>query len=494
MSIVGRIKWLYHEFGVGSVYTTGKDAWLIILGRSCRMFAYGANSLIMALFFSSLRFTDYQIGLFMTFTMIGDVFLGVFLTMIADKVGRRRVLFGGSILMMLSGLIFAMFENFWILLFAAVVGVISVSGGDFGPFRAIEESILSQLTTQESRSDVFSWYVTSASFGSCIGTEASGRIVQLLIERWDSHVAAYHCLFWVYSAMGALNLVLVLLLSKTCELEQKIQQKSEETEILLEESETDGPNIDPKPTTTEEPTPPTKRSMFGVGRFLAEISSDTRSIMYKLWFLLAIDAVADGMVPYSLTNYYTDLKFHLPKSTLGDIQSVSYFLAALSTIFAAPLARRIGLVNTMVFTHVPSSAAVLFFPVGNSVVLTVILLFIRVGLNNMDQAPRSAFIAAAVKPNERTAVMGITSMLRTLSAVAGPTITGVLAGNDRFWIAFIVAGVLRLGYDFGLWAMFINMKLYEHENSTTGNGQFSETITDEEELRESQEMTELRKK
>jgi MFS family permease len=185
--------------------------------------------------------------------------------------------------------------------------------------------------------------------------------------------------------------------------------------------------------------------------------------MWKLWILLALDSIADGMVPYTLTNYYMDKKFHLPKSTLGDITSVSYLLASFSTIFAAPLARRLGLVNTMVFTHVPSSAAVLAFPFPNSVILTVGLFFVRAGLNNMDQAPRSAFIAAAVKPEERTAVMGITSMLRTLASTAGPSITGVLAGNDRFWIAFVAAGVCRLAYDFGLYAMFINMRLHQHE-------------------------------
>jgi predicted MFS family arabinose efflux permease len=165
------IKWLYHEFGVSSVYATGRDAWLIILARTCRMFAYGTNSLILALFFSELQFTDYQIGLFMTLTMVGDVFLSVLLTQIADRLGRRRVLLVGSLLMVSSGLIFALFDNFWILLFGAVVGVISATGGDFGPFRAIEESMLSQLTTAETRSDVLSWYVTTSTLGSSIGME-----------------------------------------------------------------------------------------------------------------------------------------------------------------------------------------------------------------------------------------------------------------------------------------------------------------------------------
>ena len=126
---------------------------------------------------------------------------------------------------------------------------------------------------------------------------------------------------------------------------------------------------------------------------LAQISSPTLSIMYKLWFLLAIDSLADGMVGYSLTTYYLDQKFHLSKSALGDITSVSYLLSSLSTVFAGPLANRLGLINTMVFTHLPSSAAVLFFPFPDSIYATVAFFFLRTGLNNMDQAPRSAFIA-----------------------------------------------------------------------------------------------------
>lgn len=133
------LQWFYHSFGLASIRATGTNAYLIILARSFRMFAYGTNSLILALFFAELHFPDTRIGLFMTLTLLGDVFLGIVLTLIADRVGRRRILFAGSFLMVLSGVVFAMFENFWVLLAAAVVGVVSTTGGDFGPFRAIEE-------------------------------------------------------------------------------------------------------------------------------------------------------------------------------------------------------------------------------------------------------------------------------------------------------------------------------------------------------------------
>jgi MFS family permease len=462
--IVSQIKWFYHEFGIKSLYHTGRDAWLIILTRCTRMFAYGTNSLILALFFSALDFSDFKIGLFMTLTLLGDVLLSVLLTLVADRLGRRLILFSGSFLMVLSGAVFALFENFWILLFAAVVGVISATGSDFGPFRAIEESTLSHLTTPKTRPDVLAWYITTASVGSAIGTELTGRVVHYLRHRdgWTL-VDAYHFVFWIYSAMGALNMVLTLLLSKKCEVEES-RPETEESEVLLDEmderghrdSEEETDQI-PSPTESQESQKSGKRSRF------AQISQATRSVMYKLWFLLIVDSLADGMVGYSLTTYYMDQKFDLPKSTLGDITSISYILSSFSTIFAAPLSRRLGLINTMVFTHLPSSAAVLLFPLPSGIILTVALFFLRTGLNNMDQAPRSAFIAAVVKPEERTAVMGITSMLRTLAATAGPSVTGILAGNDRFWIAFVAAGALRIAYDLGLWAMFINMTLHQHE-------------------------------
>ncbi|ETS74951.1 hypothetical protein PFICI_13435 [Pestalotiopsis fici W106-1] len=464
-AVLGPIKWFYHEFGIASIHETGRNAYFIILARSFRMIAYGANSLILAIFFSALNFSDHQIGLFMTLTLLGDVFLGTFLTLVADKLGRRKVLLAGSFLMVFSGLVFAVFENFWILLLAAILGVISITGGDFGPFRSIEESILSQLTTPETRSDVLAWYVTTSTLGSAFGSEASGRIIRVLEVRdgWTT-IDAYHAIFWIYAVMGIVNALLTFLLTEACELETEkdyVQVPQSEGQHVADPSHVQLP----RPEETRPARNWFMRSVTWFSTRLADISAPTRSVMYKLWFLLAVDSLADGMVPYSMTNYYLDQTFHPSKATLGDINSVAYFLGAISSVFAGPLARRIGLINTMVFTHVPSSAAVLLFPFPPVFWLAAALLFLRAGLNNMDQAPRTAFIAAVVKSEERTAVMGVTAMLRTLAAMTGPTLTGILASGDRFWIAFVVAGSCRLAYDLGLYAMFVNMKLYQNEKN-----------------------------
>lgn len=455
--------------GVNSLHATGRDAYIIITLRSLRMFSAGIPSLILALFFASLDFPDSRIGAFMTLTLLGDVVLSLLLTLVADKLGRRRILLFGSTMMVLSGTAFALSENFWVLLVAAVFGVISVTGADCGPFRAVEESVLSGLTDESTRSDVLAWYVTATTMAGAVGTEVAGRVVSWVEKRSGDVKKAYHVLFWGYAGFGIVGCTLCLLLSRRCEAagekrKEMIERErggrnGEEEEVLLEamaptttsgfdhthEAENQSPNI--------RVHSKTKQSYF------SQISKPTRNIMYKLWILLAIDSLADGMTPYSLMNYYIEGKFHLSKSTLGDITSSSQFLCAVSSIFAGPLSKHIGLINTMVFTHLPSSIASAFIPLPSSVGWTVGLLLFRAALNSMDQAPRTAFIAAVVKPEERTGVMGITSMLRTLAMSVGPSVTGILAGHNRFWAAFLATGICRIVYDLGLWVLFVNVKV-----------------------------------
>jgi MFS family permease len=451
--------------GITSLNSIGRDAYIIITLRSLRMFTAGIPSLILALFFASLDFPDSRIGVFMTLTLLGDVMLSLLLTLVADKLGRRRILFMGSIMMAGSGVVFALSESFWILLIAAVFGIISVTGADCGPFRAVEESILSGLTDEKTRSDVLSWYVTATTMAGAIGAEVAGRTVQALEKRTENITKAFHALFWAYAAFGIISSILSLGLSERCEAagERKAEmaergrgtRDGEEEEVLLEAmtpSTTDG--FEETGEHTQKRTEPPKKPSY-----FSQISQSTRSIMYKLWILLAIDSLADGMTPYSLMNYYVDQKFHLSKATLGDITSASQFLCAVSAVFAGPLAKHIGLINTMVFTHLPSSIASAFIPLPSSVGWTIGFMLFRASLNSMDQAPRTAFIAAVVKPEERTGVMGITSMLRTLAMSVGPSITGLLSGNGTFWVAFLATGVCRIIYDLGLWVLFVNVKV-----------------------------------
>lgn len=413
------------------------------------MYAFGAASTFLAVYFSALGFSDARIGLFVTLTSAGDVALTTGTALVADRLGRRKTLGLGALLMIVSGAVFAIFRNFWILLIAAIVGVVSSTGGDFGPFRAIEEAILAHLTEGEIRNWVLAWYVTSSSLGSAIGTESGGRVAQWL-GSWSGWTDAdgYQTIFWLYVVMGAVTLYCIWQMSPATELSKSPQEEEDEVPLRATEGdESEDPNDSSPSAVTEEPASPTAKKSI--------LSPETRQRMYPLWVLLSVDSLADGMVGYSFTAYYLSKRYGLLASNIGDTLSVAYFLAAVSTLFSAPLANRLGLVNTMVFTHLPSSLAVLFFPLPGNATIAVALLFLRVGLNNMDQAPRVALIARMVDPEARTAVLGITSVLRTLASTVGPLLTGWLAENDHFWVAFVMAGLLRVTYDLGLWILFI---------------------------------------
>jgi len=405
----------------------------------------------------------------MTLTLLGDVLLSLLLTLVADKLGRRKILFGGSVMMASSGVVFALSEKFWVLLVAAVFGIISVTGADCGPFRAVEESILSGLTDDQTRGDVLSWYVTATTLAGAIGSEVAGRTVHALEKSSGSVTKAYHALFWAYAAFGIFGSILCLGLSERCEaagekhanMKERGRGTGEGEELLEAMTPSTTDSFDDAADGQESPArrPGLRVPAQKKQSYFSQISKPTRNIMFKLWILLAIDSLADGMTPYSLMNYYVDQKFHLSKARLGDITSASQFLCALGAVFAGPLAKHMGLINTMVFTHLPSSISSAFIPLPKTAGPTIGLLLFRAALNSMDQAPRTAFIAAVVRPEERTGAMGITSMVRTLAMSVGPSITGFLSGSGSFWVAFLATGICRITYDLGLWVLFINVKV-----------------------------------
>ncbi|CAK7220429.1 hypothetical protein SCUCBS95973_004152 [Sporothrix curviconia] len=200
--------WASHlatESGLTTILQSGHDAKLLCAQRFVRLFAYGASFLVLVPFLASLGIPDARIGLFMTLTLLGDVFISLILTAITDRIGRRRILTAGTLLMAGSGMVFALSDNFWALLLASIVGVISPSGNEIGPFRAVEESVLAQLTPTAQRSDMFAWYTLFGTAGTAIGSLASGGIVQVLQDRDGDSNAAYRVIFIIYAAIGVVK-------------------------------------------------------------------------------------------------------------------------------------------------------------------------------------------------------------------------------------------------------------------------------------------------
>lgn len=462
------------ELGLYTILGAPRDVHLILLTRFLRMAAYGAASLVLALFFAALGVTEARIGLFLTLTLLGDVVLSLLLTLAADAAGRRRVLLLGCAGMALAGAAFALASAYWVLLAAAVLGVVSVSGNEIGPFRAVEESVLAGLVGNDdgARSDVFAWYVVVGTLGSAVGLAGGGWVVEGLKARGWAELEAFRVVFWVYAGVGVVKAVVTGLLSERCEVArgrgegggggsrgyQPLGARGSGPVVAVED-EDDGDDDENRPShqPASNPTPAapsTSRPKMG----FAQLSSKTRWTLFRLCALFAVDSLASGMVPYSLINFYMDRKFHMPKSTLGDIMSVVWIMSSIGNIFASAISKRIGLVRTMVFTHLPSAVFLALLPAPRAVWLTVALLVGRGTLASMDQAPRSAFLSKVVAAEERTAVMGIVNVVKTLSQSGGPTVTGILAGEGRFWIAFVVAGTMKASYDLGLMTFFLKVE------------------------------------
>jgi len=243
-----------------------------------------------------------------------------------------------------------------------------------------------------------------------------------------------------------INLVMLFLLSPACE-QSPPKSPIVESQPLMEPNSPMSPT---QPTMSEK-----KRS-----RFMPSISSASIAIVIPLTLLFMVDSLGGGMSPWSLITYYLSTKFSVSKSNLGSIASACYLLAGISTLFAAPLARRLGLLRTMVLTHLPSSIALAMLPLPNTIGPTFALLLFRASFSSMDQAPRAAFVAMVVKPEERTAVMGWNQVVRTLAQSSGPSLTGLLAGRGKFWIAFVCAGALKGSYDVGLWVWGLKLGLH----------------------------------
>ena len=406
----------------------------------------------------------------MTLTLLGDVVISLVLTSITDQVGRRRVLSAGASLMIASGFVFSTSNNYWVLLLASVFGVISPSGNEIGPFRAVEESILAQLTTKEKRSDILAWYTLFGTAGAALGTLACGWTIQALqgLDSWTT-TAAYRVVFLVYAALGAIKLLLTVNLTADVETRRAKgigQEVATEEDGLLPNHGAAGGGPHPPAGPKRPNTTPFDR----VRSLFPMISPLSLLILYRLVLLFALDSFASGMASPSWLTYFFTTIHSLSPSTLGTLFLVTNLLATASNLLALPLARRIGPLKTMVFTHLPSAAflAMIAFPgtTQSGTWTAMLFLALRASTQSMDQAPRQAFIAAAVLPSERTAVLGIVNIAKTLSQAGGIGFAGLLAGKGLWIVLLGGAGALKACYDLLMLWMFLRLRDREDDTET----------------------------
>ncbi|KAL8688717.1 MAG: hypothetical protein Q9218_005440, partial [Villophora microphyllina] len=410
--------WLMNELGLNSILGSPRDTKLLCLQRFVRLFAYGVSTLILALYLASIGVSDPRIGLFMTLTIWGDVVISLVLTLFADGLGRRRTLMLGAALMTASGVVFTLSGNYWVLVAASILGVISPNGNEIGPFKAIEESTLSQLSPKAIRTDIFAWHTLLGNAGTACGILVCGWLVEWLKTRdgWTP-TRAYRIMFGLYAFLGLVKLGLSMMLSEKCEPEtenQEYQQVTELTDVEIEsllssdEDENETENVQSLRKPEPKPLPPTPTKKHSI---LPSISPTSRGILTSLCILFAFDSLASGIASATWITYFFTTKFSLPASTVGTLFSTTSIIAALSNLVASSISKRIGLLKTMVFTHLPSAIFLALIPVPGNAFVAMTFLALRACTQNMDQAPRQAFLAAAVLPGERTAVMGVVNIV-----------------------------------------------------------------------------------
>jgi MFS family permease len=401
-----------------------KDGWTLFASRIVRLFAYGFVSVILVLHLAAVGFTDKQVGLLLTVTLIGDAGISLWITQVADRLGRRRMLMIGAGLMLLAGSVFAMSSHFVLLLLVTFLGTLSPSGHEVGPFLAIEQATLAQLTSPEQRTRVFAWYNFVGSLATALGALSGGALATALQQTGSEPVDSYRVVFAGYAVLGSVLGLLFTALSPRVEVQ---------------------PNGDTGP-----------RS-WGLHRSLP--------IIRNLSLLFMVDSFAGALVVQSLLAYWLHLRFGAEPVVLGQLFFVVHLVAGLSALVAARLAARFGLINTMVFTHIPANILLIAFPLMPTFTLAAIALVLRYCVAQMDVPARQSYLMAVVDVDERSAAAGVTTIARTAASALGPAATGVLLGASFLSAPFFLAGGLKIAYDLALYATFRHLKPPEEQGN-----------------------------
>jgi len=380
-----------------------------------RLFAYGALAVVLVVYLTSSGLSASQTGLLLTLTLVGDTAVSLYLTTHADRLGRRRMLIVGAILMVAAGVTFAWTRDFLLLVIAGTIGVISPSGNEVGPFLPIEQAALAHVVPSDARTAVFAWYTLAGSLATAAGSLCGGVLSQALQRTAATPLASYRVVVLLYAALGA---VLALLFTRL----------SPATEVAASDA-----------TTTR----------FGIGR--------SRAVVLRLSGLFALDAFAGGFVIQSFAAYWFYLRFDVNPATLGMIFFWANVFAGVSALLASRLAARFGLVRTMVFTHLPSNVLLILVPLMPTLPLAVVVLLARFSISQMDVPTRQSYVMAVVRPDERSAAAGITGVARTTGAAMAPMFAGwMFARPSLVSLPFFIAGTLKIVYDLLLYRGFVS--------------------------------------
>jgi MFS family permease len=392
---------------------------------------------LLAVALSQRGFTPVGIGAIITVSLVGDFFGTYLIALYADRWGRRRTLAVLAVLMGLTGAIFGLVSNYPILLVAGFVGTLGSSASETAPFLPIEQAIVPQIVPAERRTGVFARYNLVASFAAALGALAAG-LPDLLTHAGIGLMSGIRLMFGAYVLAGLLAVLLAVRLSPAVEVHDALARSP------------NGPGVAER-----------RRLIPAMGR--------SRPIVLRLAALFSLDSLAGGLVAQSLVALYFHLRFGIPLGPLGVLFFAANALSAVSFLAAVPLARRFGLLNTMVFTHLPSNALLVLVAFMPTFPLAAGVLLLRQLLSQMDVPTRQAYTMALVAPQERTAAASVTSLARSAGSAASPVISGALLQGALLTLGLplVIAGVTKGVYDLSLWRIFRRVPIEEGRPADT---------------------------
>jgi MFS family permease len=388
----------------------------LLIAKGLRAFGDGYVSLLLPLYLLDLGFAPLQVGIIATATLLGSGLFTLLVGLHAHRYPYRALLLAATLLMAGTGMGFAVVTDFWPLLIVAFAGTLNPSSGDVSVFLPLEHAMLSRLVNDERRTAVFARYSMVGSLLAALGSLAAALPSVIANVIGVSSAAAIQLMFALYALLAGLAAVAYRGLPRAAG------------------------------TDTHAPAAPLRQS---------------KKKVYTLAALFSLDAFGGGFVVQSMVALWLYERFSMSLAGAGTLFFWTGILTAFSYLVAVRIAKRIGLVNTMVFTHIPSSLCLIAIPFMPSASYVIALLLVRSALSQMDVPTRSSYVMAIVPLAERPAAASITSVPRSLASAASPFLAGYLLGLSSFGWPLLVAGTLKIVYDALLLAMFRKIRAPE---------------------------------
>ena len=375
--------------------------------------------MILAIYLNLIGFDELLIGFILSATLVNSIIFNLFSSFFADRIGRKKVLIIYASLMAASGCVFLFTENYFALIIAAFIGTINVTGSETGAFLSLEQAILPQTVKNiKKRNTVFALYNIIGTLAMAGGVLLSS-LPQIMQENFGfPTIDSFKPLFLIYILAGIAVTLIYFFFSKDIEVKKTLDSKT----------------------------------------FSSNLSPKSKQIVLKMSSLFALDSFAGGFVIQSIVAFWFFTKFGVDLTTLSIIFSVAGVLTAISFFFAAKIADKIGLINTMVFTHIPSNILLILVAIAPTFHIALVLYLARMSLSQMDVPTRQAYIIAVVEENERTTAAGITNTSRNIAQSISPSITGAIIHSLWFSAPFVIGGLIKIIYDVGIYANFRKIK------------------------------------